>query len=533
MVELPRSLALIAVRLNDDARTALIDLLGGQLQEQVADLVRRIDLETAELDAYQQQLLAGFDPPARGREEAVDEEGESGDDDGDATGLIAVLAMLCAIGPKANAGDLLLRLPLHLQGQILPKLLKTSPLSASAGLSPPHRDLIEALREAAGAREEWGIESACQILRAVGSTRQLRRLLATANEVDHEAVVVLQNHLFVFEDLLRLSDRDMQALLVQIDNQTLGQALLLTDKQVHDALLRNISARRRSLIAEEEDRLSESTMEEIETAQQRVMAMTRLLYVQGKITTYFGSVGRSGPSEGIYTEEVEEEEGEEVGERQEQDGEEENGEDEPPRNYRGLLVGLGAIFLSAVVVWSLVGLVATTGRESTSRPASAGKGDGGSAGSRVDMVAADGGHIEASGESSPSVLSARQLLPLQAVVEMPGQARIEATGQTEVVAVDEEGATFEMRVGKVRTMVFDEDFAMKTPVVKIRGAIRGTLFDTRVVLEATTTVEVIRGLVTVESLIQPGQRWKLSKNMRGVFDTAGNGLVDKSAEAGK
>ncbi len=47
MVELPRSLALAAARLNDDARTALIDLLGGQLQEQVADLVRRIDLETA------------------------------------------------------------------------------------------------------------------------------------------------------------------------------------------------------------------------------------------------------------------------------------------------------------------------------------------------------------------------------------------------------------------------------------------------------------------------------------------------------
>ena len=66
MAELPRSLALVAARLNDDARTALIDLLGGQLQEQVADLVRRIDLETAEVDAYQQQLLAGFAPPREG-----------------------------------------------------------------------------------------------------------------------------------------------------------------------------------------------------------------------------------------------------------------------------------------------------------------------------------------------------------------------------------------------------------------------------------------------------------------------------------
>ena len=110
-------------------------------------------------------------------------------------------------------------------------------------------------------------------MRTVDSTRQLRRLLTTADDVDHESIVILQNHLFEFEDLLRLSDRDLQALLVQVDNHTLGQSLLVTDKKVHEGMLRNVSGRRRSLIAEEEERWADSTLQEIEMAQQRMMGI--------------------------------------------------------------------------------------------------------------------------------------------------------------------------------------------------------------------------------------------------------------------
>ena len=66
----------------------------------------------------------------------------------DLIGLVALLAMLCATAAKANCSELLLHLPLHLQGQVIPKLLKTSPLSATAGLLPMHRDLVEELRAA-------------------------------------------------------------------------------------------------------------------------------------------------------------------------------------------------------------------------------------------------------------------------------------------------------------------------------------------------------------------------------------------------
>ena len=156
-------------------------------------------------------------------------------------------------------------------------------------------------------REEWGIDSVCQMLRSLDSTRQVRRLLTTVDETDHESVVVLQNYLFNFEDLLRLSSRDQQALLVQVDNQMLGQALLRTEERVLRGLLANISVRRRSLIEEEEERWTESTSQEIEIAQQSMLAMVRHLYEQGKITTYLGSVSRKGLEEFQSEEDIEDE----------------------------------------------------------------------------------------------------------------------------------------------------------------------------------------------------------------------------------
>ena len=87
-----------------------------------------------------------------------------------------------------------------------------------------------------------------------------------------------------------------------------------------------------------------------------------------------------------------------------------------------------------------------------------------------------------------------------------------------------------MRVGKVRTMVLDEEFELRTPVVKVRGIVRGAVFETRVVLNAATSVEVNRGMVEVRSSLRDGQRWVLGSGMRGYFDTAGNGEIEKNEE---
>ncbi|MBT4976919.1 MAG: hypothetical protein HOI20_25385 [Gemmatimonadetes bacterium] len=538
MVDLQKSLALIAARLNEEARKAMFDLLSGELRGRVEDLARHADPMGEELALYQQRLVVGFEPPVQVEDKNVVGEtvedaslagfiAEDARDESDPladlpkpnaispndAGLVAVLGMLCAAGPKHVAADLLVHLPLHLQGPLIVKMLKTSPLSATSALDAELREVVEVLREAMPNREEWGIEPVCQMLRSLDSTRQVRRLLTTADETDHESVVVLQNHLFNFEDLLRLSRRDQQALLVQVDNQMLGQALLRTEERVHRGLLANVSVRRQSLIGEEEERWAESTSQEVEIAQQGMLALARHLYEQSKITTYLGSVSRKGLKEFQFEEDIEDKEAE---------GEGGEVEAEEHINIRRLLIGGLVLLVASLVVWGVVSWVAMGGGQNT--------GAGKRVASRAGIIARPTKGVGVVGDVSLGKdFSGRagKSVPTQAVVEVAGLARVKALQATELEEREEDEGGLTMRVGKMRTMVLDEDFVMRTPIVLIKGVLRGTVFDTRVVLDAGTTVEVVRGAVEVQSLLHDGKMWRIDRGSLGVFDTRGNGRIEK------
>ena len=538
MVDLQKSLALIAARLNEEARKAMFGLLSGELRGRVEDLARHADPMGEELALYQQRLVVGFEPPVQVEDKNVVGEtvedaslagfiAEDARDESDPladlpkqnaispndAGLVAVLGMLCAAGPKHVAADLLVHLPLHLQGPLIVKMLKTSPLSATSALDAELREVVEVLREAMPNREEWGIEPVCQMLRSLDSTRQVRRLLTTADETDHESVVVLQNHLFNFEDLLRLSRRDQQALLVQVDNQMLGQALLRTEERVHRGLLANVSVRRQSLIGEEEERWAESTSQEVEIAQQGMLALARHLYEQSKITTYLGSVSRKGLKEFQFEEDIEDKEAE---------GEGGEVEAEEHINIRRLLIGGLVLLVASLVVWGVVSWVAMGGGQNT--------GAGKRVASRAGIIARPTKSVGVVGDVSLGKdFSGRagKSVPTQAVVEVAGLARVKALQATELEEREEDEGGLTMRVGKMRTMVLDEDFVMRTPIVLIKGVLRGTVFDTRVVLDAGTTVEVVRGAVEVQSLLHDGKMWRIDRGSLGVFDTQGNGRIEK------
>ena len=537
MVDLPESLALVEAHLNDEARTAFQALFSGEMKERLVDAKHKIDSERVGPDSYQEQLLSGFAVPENGPEQLEDRDGvrkqnETQDHDGPDSGragLVALLAMLCVTGSKEKVAQLLVRLPLHLQGALIPKMLRTSPLNATSGLKPMHRDLVEELREAMPEREEWGVDSVAKILGCLESQGELRRLIRAADAVDHESVVMLQNHLFDFADLLHLSDRDMQTLLVQVDNEKLGLALRGTDLGVRQGILGNVSVRRRSMIAEEMERWAEATIEEIESAQQEIMAVARHLYDQGKIKVYFGSVsGLASLGVGNVEEEDENDQAAEtevIVEEQEEEPKKEKSK------YRSWILGILASALAISVVWGLSQILSGGVESEKSSDWGSSGGDiftGKFSGSTASGT--EGTEDREQGPADSLDEPGAQTLQIQALVEVPGQARVEALSRSDVILSDKEDNVLEMRVGKVRTMVLDEEFELRTPVVKVRGIVRGAVFETRVVLNAATSVEVNRGMVEVRSSLRDGQRWVLGSGMRGYFDTAGNGEIEKNKE---
>jgi hypothetical protein len=118
----------------------------------------------------------------------------------------------------------------------------------------------------------------------------LRRALGSTAAVDAEVVAAVQSHLFDFNDLTRLRDTELQALLGACGNANLARALFGAAEPVRERILANVSDRRSDLIGDETDLHAEATADEIDLARREILARVRILYEKGTITTYFGSI---------------------------------------------------------------------------------------------------------------------------------------------------------------------------------------------------------------------------------------------------
>lgn len=93
----------------------------------------------------------------------------------------------------------------------------------------------------------------------------------------------IQSLMFVFEDLAKVADRDMQKILSQIDKADLVLALRAADQAVKDKLLNNLSTRAREAILEELENMGPRPLQEIEGAQKRILQQVRALEEKGEI----------------------------------------------------------------------------------------------------------------------------------------------------------------------------------------------------------------------------------------------------------
>ena len=535
-------LALLGSRLNERARASFLQLLPPPLADEVADRLRKGgDLAAGSLSETEQVLLDQLqDPEAESGEEAS---GSAGD--ASPSLLATLLGLLCLSNEPEAAAPLLVALPGFVLGPVVCRMVTGDRLELTRGLDGAQAEPIEDLRAALKTRAVWGVDPTCKILRAIDSDRGLNRVLAATAAVDEEVVGALQNHLFVFEDLLRLRDPELQALMLQVDNTTLARALRMTSDQVRQRLVQNVSARRARLIGEEEELCEDATLEEIEQAQGDVLNAVRKLYDQGKISTYFGSVQQGSRPEGGGEEEVVREPGEEaVEERAEEEGAPEEGRKPEPTVEnndwkRRFVLGcvLGGVLM---VVWLVVGKLSDSSNSSSDESAAPreqvskgpAKGRRTTAAVQVEGEAGPSGEQQAppAEQADAPELSSGQTLKtgeLKAVLQFPGvPGRVEVGEQTEVsrIAGEEEKGPDELylRVGRVRVRALDQGFYVRSPLVRVSGE-PGAIFTVRVVLDGTTIVEVEEGEAkVVSSLADKGEEVVLTRGQRGRFKARSN-----------
>jgi flagellar motor switch protein FliG len=93
----------------------------------------------------------------------------------------------------------------------------------------------------------------------------------------------IQALMFVFEDLIKIADKDMQKVLAEIDKADLALALKAAPPELSTKLLGNLSSRARDNIQEEISMLGPRPLSDVEEAQKRILQQVRSMEERGDI----------------------------------------------------------------------------------------------------------------------------------------------------------------------------------------------------------------------------------------------------------
>ena len=128
-----------------------------------------------------------------------------------------------------------------------------------------------------------GVESVADILNVID--RQTgRNIMENLGQDDPELVEDIRRLMFIFEDILKLADQDIQEILKNIESTQWAKALKGASEELKEKIFRNMSKRAGKMLQEEMDFLGPMRASEVEAIQQEVVDVVRKLEDAGVIT---------------------------------------------------------------------------------------------------------------------------------------------------------------------------------------------------------------------------------------------------------
>jgi len=157
----------------------------------------------------------------------------------------------------------------------------------AAGIGPA--DIEDVIRQQIGSvfgtelSVAGGIEKVAEILNNTSRSAE-RSILDAIRERNSELAAAIKSLMFVFDDLVHVNDRDLQRILVEVEQRDLAMALKATSEELKQKLLSNVSERAAALILEEMDLLGPVRIRDVEEAQRRIIEAAQMLEDQEEIT---------------------------------------------------------------------------------------------------------------------------------------------------------------------------------------------------------------------------------------------------------
>ncbi|MBL8066466.1 MAG: flagellar motor switch protein FliG, partial [Chthonomonadaceae bacterium] len=194
------------------------------------------------------------------------------------------IAVILSYMPLNQAGMIMTKLPTELRGEVAERI-------AVMEQTPP-----EVIRKVESVLEKKMSSVINQEIQKAGGPKVLvdllnrvdrsteRLILDQLSENNPEMADTVKNMMFVFEDIVGLDDRAIQAVLKDVDVKELATALKGVSKEVQDKIFGNMSERAVNMLQEDMEFMGPVKLKTVEESQQKVVATIRRLEESGEIT---------------------------------------------------------------------------------------------------------------------------------------------------------------------------------------------------------------------------------------------------------
>ena len=198
--------------------------------------------------------------------------------------------ILSQLDPVQGAG-ILAQLPERLQSDVAYRIATMENITPAI-LKEIEEALEASLRDILGGNQDVGGPKVADILNLTGSSVE-KNVLDLMDAQDPEVAEAVRNLMFTFADISKLTDRELQILLREVDQKDLVIALKAAEEELKDKILGNMSERVRTFISEEMEFLGPMRLSEVEEVQLRIVQQVRQLEEQSQVTIVRGDADDS------------------------------------------------------------------------------------------------------------------------------------------------------------------------------------------------------------------------------------------------
>jgi len=198
------------------------------------------------------------------------------------------IALILSQLEAAQSGGILALFPERLQADVAYRMATMEPIPPNV-LRHIEESLESSLCDIIGSNVDVGGPKVVGDMLNHSGRSVEKNVLEQMDAQDASVAENVRNGMFVFNDMVKLTDRDIQIVLQAIDEQKdLVVSLKAASEELLNRVLNNCSERVREFIKEEIEFLGPMRLSEVEEVQLRIVKLVRQLEEQGEITIVRG-----------------------------------------------------------------------------------------------------------------------------------------------------------------------------------------------------------------------------------------------------